>query len=422
MQNACLRRVFCLRVELILAMKTVYLQKYNHAYIFAPQALTGTELALRQNLLIKVSAGKIAVMEQVNPEALPAALKKHPRFYRLEEGLTLLPCLIDAHVHLALNGRAAAKGPIPPGAAKIDLPQGIVQNLAALLQQGVGAVRDGGDRLALNVKAAKMIEAQSLPGPRIVATGEALRKAGSYGSFLGRGFNGLSRRLESLASEETGQVKVIVSGIVSFSTYGMVEPLSSFSLAELRAVVEHAHRCGKMVMAHASSSQAVELALRAGVDSIEHGYFLSERQLKEMAARGIAWVPTIIPVAVQARQPLCRQWNDAEIDVITRTFREQVEKVACAAALGVPLGLGTDSGAAGVDHGTAVLEEMQLYAEAGLPFQAILQAATAVNAAILGLSHCCGSLELNKEARLMAVRGNPLTDLKALQKIEWLFS
>ena len=113
--------------------------------------------------------------------------------------------------------------------------------------------------------------------------------------------------LQRLAAAGVDQGKILLSGIVSFEEYGRVER-SRWTLEELKAVVREGHRLGLRMMAHASSAEAVELALRAGVDSIEHGYFITGEQLREMGARRIAWIPTIIPVAVQARNPLslCR--------------------------------------------------------------------------------------------------------------------
>ncbi len=402
-------------------MKIVKLQKSSTAYIFTPRALIGPNLSLGENLLLTVTGGKIEAIAPLNPWAIPAEVKNDPRFYRLEEGLTLLPSLIDAHVHLALDPKAYPKAQTA-AAQETDLMDRIQRDLNTMLKKGIGAVRDGGDRLGINRKVGRMIREGSLCGPRVVSTGEALRKPGSYGTFLGSGVKDLRRRLSALAGSENRQLKVVVSGIVSFRKYGRVEPASSFSLAELREVVMTAHMHGMKVMAHASSGEAVELAVQAGVDSIEHGYFISKRQLKDMASRGTAWVPTVIPVAVQAREPFNQQWRAAEIDIITRTYREHMEKLDYAAGIGVPLGLGTDSGASGVRHGINLVEEMLLYAAAGLSPRAVLYAATIINANILGLDKTFGSLDVNKEPHFIAVQGNPLTDLSAVKEAVWMFS
>jgi imidazolonepropionase-like amidohydrolase len=136
-----------------------------------------------------------------------------------------------------------------------------------------------------------------------------------------------------------------------------------------------------------------------------------------MAEKEIAWVPTIIPVAVQTRLPYSKERSAHEIDLITRTYEEQIEKLSFAAELGVALGVGTDAGASGVRHGVSLVEEMLLFAKSALDNRSVLQAATAGNAAILGLGKENGSIEKGRKASLIAVQGNPLDDLGALHEI-----
>lgn len=330
--------------------------------------------------------------------------------------------MIDAHVHLALDGKDS-KTAIALWDQQEMLSNRVQQDLDVYLTRGIGFVRDGGDRREINLMISKLIKQGVMSGPGIVSTGQALRQADHYGSFLGNGYSSTAEIpavISRLLSQGADQIKVILSGAVSFKKYGAVEP-AAIKPDELKLLVKQAHENGSRVMAHANSAASVGLAIQAGVDSIEHGYFLNSESLKAMAERQIAWVPTIIPVAVQVKEPMLHNWSKTEIAIINRTYRKHMEQLVPAKQLGVPLGLGTDSGAPGVRHGLSLIKEMSLYSEAGLSNRDILQSVTATNARILGLAENIGTLGVQQAPCLIGVSGDPLADLKALEKVKWLF-
>ncbi len=388
-------------------------------YLWAPFALTGTELYPEENTLLEIKNGRIAAKRRVAGDLLPDAIKYHQNYFCLPEGVTLLPALIDAHVHLAFDGEGQNNR---SGVARDDravLLSRLEEKSKSYLAAGIGFVRDGGDLLEINLKIKNRLNGEGFVRPQIIATGSALRRDNAYGSFLGRGYASpqeIPAIVERLWSAGVDQIKVIVSGVVSFTDYGRVGgPL--LLPEEIASVVHYAHKRNLKVMAHASSAIAVDLAVRAGVDSIEHGYFIHRENLKLMADKGIAWVPTIIPVAVQIRNLLLKQRTIQEIEVITKTYEEQIEKLALAHQLGVILGVGTDAGAVGVGHGSGLIEEIMLYAESSLSNTTILKAATNVNAGIIGVDKEAGSIQIGRKANLIAVRGNPLHNLAALKDV-----
>jgi len=402
--------------------KIVQIKPSSLVFIHAANALTGPDLSPVEDLFLVVEDGRISRIESKKAEHIAAEVKNSPHYYSLHPGLTLMPCLADAHIHLALKGKglqSAQREQRIPGLIRTRLKD----ELAAMAAMGIGLVRDGGDLLSLNLAAKDMVENHSCSGPKVIATGEALRSSGGYGSFLGRSY--LSRReiesrIETLSLSGVDQVKVVLSGIVSFSRYGVVEgPL--MPLEDLVLIVNLAREMKLKVMAHASSEKAVILAIEAGVNSVEHGYFISRDSLKKMAAKGITWVPTVIPVAAQVRSPLVEDKNPGEVEVIRRTYRKQLEKIVCAHEAGVTLGIGTDSGAQGVEHGRALLDEILLYSECGLPASAVLKSVTLNNAAILGCEKDAGSIEIGKKTYLIAVRGNPLENIGAVGSAELHF-
>jgi imidazolonepropionase-like amidohydrolase len=395
--------------------KIIQIKPNSISFIHAAKALTGPNLTPVDDLFLVIEAGRISRLEIKKANNIAAEVKNSPHFYLLHTGLTLMPCLVDAHVHLALNGEGLKSAEHERSSAGLFKARA-KGDLAAMAAMGIGLVRDGGDKLSLNLDVKDLVKKHVCVGPKVIATGEALRHTDGYGAFLGRGFSyrkEIISQIEALYLSGVDQLKVVVSGVVSFSSYGVVEgPLMPFE--DLAFIVKQAGDLKLKVMAHASSEKAVALAVKAGVDSIEHGYFISRDNLRKLADQGIAWVPTVIPVAAQLRPPLLKSKTAHEVEVIDRTYREQLEKIVYAQEIGVILGVGTDSGAAGVKHGRALLDEILLYSECGLPAAAVLKAATANNAIILGCEKEAGSIERGKKPYLIAAQGNPLENIKAL--------
>lgn len=331
-------------------------------------------------------------------------------------GLAVLPGLVDCHVHLALDGVNSEAAP-----GRRDNEEGLQNHLQDSLEKhrisGILAVRDGGDRNMFGLAAARAARETAVL-PLVMATGQALRKKGMYGSFLGRGLDpaDIKDAVRETAKAGAGQLKVLVTGIVSFREYGKVGSLQ-WSREELSLIVAEAHEAGLKVMAHANSDQGTALAVRCGVDSLEHGYFISQETLERMAGKGIAWVPTIVPVAAQLEEPCRHKHTRAQLAVIERTYRRQQLMVEKARALGVTVGVGTDAGAPGVGHGVSFLEELKLLVEAGFSTADAINAATANGANILGLEKA-GRVTPGMPVCLIGVRGNPLADLDVLKKPE----
>jgi len=333
-------------------------------------------------------------------------------------GLTALAPPVDCHVHLALDGvdfAAARRRWDTPG----EITSQVQNALQDTLRHGILAVRDGGDRAGIALRFRNLVTGGAMAGPVVRAAGFALRKPGKYGSFLGRGITAgeLDSALDNLVRHGVNQVKVIVSGVVSFTDYGRVGALQ-YTAGELATLVKGAHNRGLPVMAHASSDAAVAMAVRAGVDTVEHGYFLTRNTLELMAEKGIAWVPTVIPVAAQLHNRAGNGTDLAQPYVIEKTVDRQLAMINEAVALGVTLGVGTDAGAAGVRHGYGYLEEMALYRQAGLSPAQILQCATVNGARILGLDW--GRIEPGRPAALIALKGDPLQEIDALRNVQYV--
>lgn len=393
----------------------------NKTIILAGNLFDGISRDIRKNVLVEIQEGIITAIKDfnINPETEDISnfnnSDNNSALYNLSH-CTLLPGLIDCHVHLALDGIDFGKARTLWNHEK-ELWNRTAQDLQNTISAGIVAVRDGGDLNGIGLTLRNRLCHETQTAPEIIATGYALRKKGKYGSFLGPDLNpeDILPAIEQLAGLGANQIKVLVSGVVSFKEYGKVGELQ-FTEAELKEIVKGSHDLGLKVMAHASSDEAVRLSIRAGVDSLEHGYFISESSLEALASAGIPWVPTVIPVASQVRRKnLLYNHTPEETEVITKTYKGQLEMLKLAWEKGVFLGIGTDAGATGVPHGAGYLEELLLYQEAGLAPADILTIATRNNARILGLEDKLGAIKPGRPANFIAVEGNPLENLECLK-------
>ena len=388
----------------------------NKITIFAGRVLAGNDFTPLNNRVITIEKGRITSIKKQEANSF----EKGGDFYSFPPDYTLLPALIDAHIHIGLGQKPSGGDSFARGRVETDCPQclsdqKLKDELYSFLENGIYAVRDGGDAASFNLAVSNALKSGVLCGPLMVPTGEALRKVKGYGSFLGRGFGGIRdipHITDCFADAGIGQLKVIVSGIVSFREYGKVgrAPITD---EELSFIVNCAHKKNLKVMAHASSAEAVKKAIAAGVDSVEHGYFIEDDSLKQMAERQIFWIPTIIPVATQATRPFDFDKTPQQLDVIKRTYERQMDKLCLAVSEGVPVGVGSDSGASGVRHGHDYHRELLLYQEAGLPAKSILKAAITENASLLSLGGA--TIKKGSCTALIVVKGNPLSDIRALK-------
>lgn len=335
-------------------------------------------------------------------------------------GTTLLPGLIDAHVHLFLHPYNEApwndqvlKEPV----ALRTLRAGA--NARATLMAGFTTVRDLGTESAgyadVGLKAA--IAQGVIIGPRMLIATRALVATGSYGP---KGFEpGVD--VPQGAEEANGEALVLAARrqigrgadvIKLYADYrwGAGEPSRpTFSLAEMRAVVEAAHDAGRTVVAHASTPEGMRRATLAGVDSIEHGNDGTAEVFALMKARGVAFCPTLAATDAIERY---RGWTGlgAEPDTIIAKKRS----FALALKAGVRMCVGGDTGV--FTHGENG-REMVLMVAGGMHPAAVLMAATSGNAALLGMGDKIGAIAPGMLADLVAIAGNPEQKIDAIRDV-----
>ena len=217
--------------------------------------------------------------------------------------------------------------------------------------------RDGGDNRGVSLAARKLAPEY---GVEYLSPAFAMHKKGHYGAIVGRGYadaDEYARLLEEAGKAGCDFIKIMVSGIISFRSYGELS-CESLSGQEMAFLAARAHEAGFSVMAHVNGAQAVREAAEAGIDSIEHGYFADAAALEAMAEHGSIWVPTLAAVAAFVG----REGFDSA--VAEETLRRQMDAVSLGYKMGVKIAPGSDSGAVGVVHGRGTVWEYELLKEA----------------------------------------------------------
>jgi len=336
------------------------------------------------------------------------------------QGTWLIPGLMNMHVHLGLK---------LPGKMEAELANESVGALtlrmahAALesLQAGVTTIRVPGDSAHADLDLKRAIEKGQAHGPRIFSAGESVAITGGHGSERGQTFNDGPYELVKAARREISSgaswVKILISGGIATNGGGIAEAL--MTPEEINAVVDAAHRFGAKVAAHSGSPQATSVAVDAGIDSIEHGYYLDRPVLQKMAKAGTWYVPTIV-VSQPASAPFFEKIGSPQWYLDRRDSVGKVHWQALQMAIeeGVNIGLGTDQLPSEPNDGTtATVREAQYYVEAGMTHLQALQSATIQAARMLGAESTIGSLEVGKYADIVAVSADPVADIKSLRDI-----
>jgi imidazolonepropionase-like amidohydrolase len=373
------------------------------------------ERAIPGGVLVLVEGSEIVA---VQPGAAPAPADC-PVSY--QPGTTLLPGLIDAHVHLCGDSGPQALEQLPELTAE-QLDAVIAESMQAELAAGVTAVRDLGDQDWAVVDRHRADAA----GPTVVASGPPITTVGGHCAQMGgpaAGVAELRRRVAERAEHGADIVKVMTSG--GLMTPGTDVLACQFTLDELRAVVEEAHRLGLPVTAHAHALAAVEQSVAAGVDGIEHCSCMTEGGMRtpvelaqRIAAAGIVVCPTLgadvqaaLPEAVKAFQ-----------ERTGLTLEDRVRQVGELLPRGVVLVSGGDSGISpGKRHGVLPFSIAALV-RAGASTADALGSATGLAAQACGLAGRTGRLRPGLDADLLVVDGNPLADIEAVHAVNAVVS
>jgi imidazolonepropionase-like amidohydrolase len=342
--------------------------------------------------------------------------------------VTLLPCLIEAHAHMFLDGAPVCAEPRETYLK--ESPGWMLRRAGArwprILQCGIGAVRDAGDKhgvgLALAADA-KQSAGKLSPTPWIDSPGAAIHHRGRYGAFMGEPIEDHAGPAECVAARvERGadRIKLLVSGIINFKV-GQVTTPPQMPIEEVKLLVEAAKRLGRQTFAHASGTPGVENSIEGGVNTVEHGFFITEEQLAKMRDRQIGWVPTFAPVQAQIDRAADLRWSDEVVGHLKRIIEAHQRMLCRAHEMGVTIVAGSDAGSCGVPHGVGFLQELHQMEQAGMPSIAVLRAATAASASTLNFPEKVGRIAPGYRSRFILTGHDPLVTVANLQKDKTIF-
>ncbi|MEO6956115.1 MAG: amidohydrolase family protein [Antricoccus sp.] len=329
--------------------------------------------------------------------------------------VTLMPGLIDAHVHLGFDG---GPKPVERMMRESDPEQLalMLKSARELLSVGVTTARDLGARSYLDVVVRESIANQDARGPRMITAGSPLTPTGGHCWYMGGEVDSdddIRRMIRNHHKHGVNQIKVMSTG--GFMTAGSAPWYAQFTEAQLRIMVDEAHRVGKRVAAHAHGTEGIERALTAGVDTLEHCSFTTtdgHRTLDPELADRIAASAVYVSPTVNFRAPAVQEILG------TKDFSL---RIAGLYERGAKIIASTDAGIDNTPHYgyVAGLEAMNHF---GLPVKETLQAATSRSAKALGLTGQVGTLTPGAKADLIAVGGNPIESLAALHDLRFVMT
>ncbi len=338
---------------------------------------------------------------------------------------TVLPGLIDAHVHLTMNPSFGYQtlGISVPREALIG-----ARNARATLEAGITTVRNVNARGYSDVALRDAINAGDVPGPRMLVSGPALSITGGHcdNDLLPYDYHatsdGAADGIESVQHKTREIIKYGADLIKVCATGGVLSKgddpnASQYTLEEMKAIVADAHRLGRKVAAHAHGAQGVMWASEAGVDSVEHGHLMNDAAVATLKKNGTYLVPTLYLVDWQRENAATvnlPEYARKKMELVSEVGKRNIKK---AIEAGVKIGMGTD--AAVYPHGLNA-HEIAVYVSLGMsPLQAI-QTATINDADLLGWSDKIGTLEAGKWADIIGVDGDPLQDVTTLQHVKFV--
>jgi len=329
---------------------------------------------------------------------------------------TIMPGMMNSHAHLAWDGVHDLARQSMDDSPEISAYK-TAGNMIKSLRAGITMVRDLGMNNT-NIFAKQAVEQGIFPGPRMLITGESIIQTGGHTYWCCREASGADEMRRAVRD----QVKAGADLIKIMGCHDRLE----FTDDELHAVIDEAHRNGLPITAHATFNDCIYRMADFGVDVIEHGGSMTDETIQLLLDKKIPIVTTFAPLVMQSQAELARQYNIPEWKIEERqkavASKARYEGIVKAAKAGVPIAFGTDAGSPVVAH-DVVAPELKFMVKLGAKndnYDA-LRSATIVAAQVSNIQESLGTLESGKEADIIIIDGDPLSDLDVLERVEMAF-
>jgi imidazolonepropionase-like amidohydrolase len=373
----------------------------------------GTGAPPQRDHWVLVDAGRIVA---IGPEPAADGLDGQPsRLTEIDgDGYSLLPGLINCHVHICNDGSANILRQVEEDTVPVASVRA-ARNLEVALRAGITTVRDCGAADGIAIALAGAVADGLLPGPRILAAGRVITMTGGHGHFIGHEVDGpdaVRRAVRTEMKHGAHFIKAMATGGVL--TPGVETDHGGLTEEELLLVARTAHESGRRTASHAIGGRGIKNALRAGIDSIEHGFHLDDESLQLAVDHGVFLVPTLVAI-----ESITSNAGNGEMPgwVIRKAERESgAHQAAFAAAIaaGVAIAAGTDAGTPYNPH-HSLARELRLMVDYGMTPAKAIMAATVNAARNLDIDHLVGTVEVGKRADLILVPGDPTDDIRLLE-------
>ena len=325
-------------------------------------------------------------------------------------GCTLMPGLIDCHTHICLDSsidpfETSKKDSLSKRILKV------ARNAEKTLFSGVTTIRDMGGIDGVDLEIRNAINSGIIPGPRILASGKLICTTGGHGWPIGREADGVDEIVKAVREQiKNGAdlIKFMVTG--GAMTAGSDPGAVQINERELEAGIKEAQKAGKKTAAHAKGAKGIVIALRAGIDSIEHGTILTEEAISLMLKKNIPVIFTLSALYNIENQGIEAGLPNFLIDKALSYKPMRQQSILMAQKAGVVMAMGTDAGTPLNHHGNNPNELVRLVEIGYSPLQALMSA-TGIAAKVIGMDHCLGTIEEGKIADIIILEGDPLKDI-----------
>jgi imidazolonepropionase-like amidohydrolase len=418
--------VLCFSASLLAQPSPAQSSALKITYIRCGTLYDGKSDSPQKNVWVQISGDKIA---SVGPAGPPPGPPPGVPVIDLSREVCL-PGLIDTHTHVLLQGDITAADYDVQLLKQSVAYRTILATVSAkrALEYGFTTIRDLETEGAgyADVDLRKAIAAGVIPGPRMKVAGRAMDVAGAY-PLVGysweikvpKGVQEVSgpdecrRAVREQISNGVDWIKVYSDRSYYVRPDGVLDDVPTFTIDELRAVVDEAHRERRPVASHAAALNGVHNSVEAGVNSIEHGMYIADADLATMVSKGIYYVPTLF-VGEYVAEGRAAEGNRVWVDMIKiheDTFRHALKA-------GVKIAFGTDAG--GFDWKIDPAKEFAIMVKYGMTPAQAMQSANMTAAQLLGMQDQVGSIESGKFADIVAVPGDPLQDVTQLEQVDFV--